>query len=78
MANKIYQLQYDDDIDADIHDFIEQFPRNRKAEMVRHAIRYYLSYYGKEIVPTFTPPMEKKRPEGQRERPTMDIGGNFI
>lgn len=42
MANKIYQLQYDDEIDRDIHEWLSKLPRSRKAEMVRTAIRFYL------------------------------------
>jgi hypothetical protein len=42
MANKIYQLQYDDEIDRDIHEWLNSLPRSRKAEMVRNAIRFYL------------------------------------
>jgi hypothetical protein len=42
MASKIYQLQYDDEIDRDIHEWLNSLPRSRKAEMVRNAIRFYL------------------------------------
>jgi hypothetical protein len=79
MANKIYQLKYDDDLDQDIHDWLESIPSNRKAERVRHAIRYYLTYHGKELVPALAPPVEAapKPIVETRKRPTMDLGGSF-
>jgi hypothetical protein len=76
MVNKIYQLQYDDEFDKDIHEYIENLPRNRKAEMVRHAIRYYLNYHGKELVPVLTPPVEVvKENNKEKKRPALGIGG---
>jgi hypothetical protein len=53
MANKIYQMQYDDEIDRDIAEWLNSLPRSRKAEMVRNAIRFYLYATGeqKAIVP---------------------------
>lgn len=38
-----YKLPYDDEHDKDIIDWINSFGRNKKGEMVRHAIRYYMS-----------------------------------
>jgi len=46
MANKIYQLSYDDQLDKDIHEWLKKIPRSRKAETVRHAIRYYIASNG--------------------------------
>lgn len=40
---KHYKLPLDDEVDKDILDWINSFPRNKKGEMVRHAIRYYMS-----------------------------------
>ncbi|WP_260288488.1 hypothetical protein [Peribacillus aracenensis] len=42
MADKIYQLPYDDEIDKDIAVWLKELPRARKAELVRNAIRFYL------------------------------------
>lgn len=42
MADKIYQLPYDDEIDRDIAVWLKELPRARKAELVRNAIRFYL------------------------------------
>ncbi|PDY91478.1 MULTISPECIES: hypothetical protein [Bacillus cereus group] len=46
MASKIYQLSYDDQLDKDIHEWLKKIPRSRKAETVRHAIRYYIASNG--------------------------------
>nr|DAM04575.1 MAG TPA: hypothetical protein [Caudoviricetes sp.] len=43
MARAVYKLPYDDEVDSDIHDFINSLPRTKKAEIMRHAIRYYMS-----------------------------------
>jgi hypothetical protein len=43
MATQHYKLPYDDEHDKDIIDWINSFSRNKKGEMVRHAIRYYMS-----------------------------------
>lgn len=43
MAQTHYKLPIDDEVDKDIVDWINSFPRNKKGEMVRHAIRYYMS-----------------------------------
>ncbi|HLO12797.1 MAG TPA: hypothetical protein VK190_11345 [Pseudoneobacillus sp.] len=80
MANNIYQLKYDDEVDIDIHDWLLSLPSNRKAEMVRHAIRYYLTYNGKGIVPLLSPPFQQqitKEEPKKKVRPMMDIGGSF-
>lgn len=70
MANNIYQLKYDDVIDKDIHDWLNDLPSNRKAEMVRHALRYYLTYNGKEMTPRLSPPIvQKEEPKPERKRP---------
>lgn len=72
MANNIYQLKYDDVIDKDIHDWLANVPSNRKAELVRHAIRYYLEYHGKEMTPVLSPPMaQKEEPKKERVRPKV-------
>lgn len=42
MAQKVYQMKYDDVIDKDIHSWLEALPRGRKAELVRNAIRFYI------------------------------------
>jgi hypothetical protein len=38
-----YKLPIDDEVDKDILDWINSFHRTKKGEMVRHAIRYYMS-----------------------------------
>ena len=42
MAQSHYKLPLDDELDKDIKDWIDTFPRNKKGEVVRHAIRYYM------------------------------------
>lgn len=61
--NKIYQLPYDDVEDKDINEWLNSFSRNKKAEMVRHAIRYYMSYHGGKSFPVMTPPGELEKAE---------------
>lgn len=46
MADQLYQLPYDDEIDKDIHEWLKGLKRSRKAEIVRHAIRFYLTSTG--------------------------------
>lgn len=43
MSMTHYKLPLDTDVDKDIMDWINQFHRTKKGEMVRHAIRYYMS-----------------------------------
>lgn len=38
-----YKLPIDTEVDADIVAWINKFSRNKKGEMVRHAIRYYMN-----------------------------------
>ena len=46
MSQTHYKLPIDEIVDKDIIDWINSFPRNKKGEMVRHAIRYYMSQLG--------------------------------
>jgi hypothetical protein len=46
MSRKYYQMPYDETIDADIVKWMESLPKDRKAEMVRTAIRYYMAATG--------------------------------
>ncbi|MGE6347991.1 hypothetical protein ACQKIY_25045 [Bacillus mycoides] len=39
----IYKLPLDDDVDVDIQKWMDKIPRNKKAEVIRHAIRLYKS-----------------------------------
>lgn len=43
MAMIHYKLPLDADVDKDIIEWINQFHRTKKGEMVRHAIRYYMA-----------------------------------
>ena len=43
MTKMVYKLPYDDEVDSDIHDFINSLPRTKKAEIMRHAIRFYMA-----------------------------------
>jgi hypothetical protein len=78
MANKIYQLQYDDEIDRDIHEWLNSLPRSRKAEMVRNAIRFYLhATKGSPtpiipVVPVAAPTEQQdEQPKRNRKRPAL-------
>lgn len=41
-----YRLPLDMEFDKDVLDWIENFPSDKKGEMVRHAIRYYMALEG--------------------------------
>jgi hypothetical protein len=78
MANKIYQLQYDDEIDRDIHEWLNSLPRSRKAEMVRTAIRFYLHATNgapTPIIPVVPVAMQveqqAEQPKRNRKRPSI-------
>lgn len=78
MANKIYQLQYDDKIDRDIHEWLNSLPRSRKAEMVRNAIRFYLHSTNVNptpiipIAPVVAPTeLQAEQPKRNRKRPSL-------
>lgn len=70
MANKIYQMQYDDEIDRDIAEWLNSLPRSRKAEMVRNAIRFYLYATGeqKAIVPFAPVAPQQVTPEAAKPK----------
>lgn len=51
----IYKLSLDDEMDKDILDFINSFPRMRKSEVVRQAIREYMSKAEGGTVATLPP-----------------------
>jgi hypothetical protein len=42
MANKVYQLPLDTELDRDILDWLDSLPRSRKAEIVRTALRLFI------------------------------------
>lgn len=46
MSQTHYKLPVDTEVDKDILEWINSFPRNKKGEMVRHAIRYYMAELG--------------------------------
>ncbi|HDR7998330.1 TPA: hypothetical protein QCY50_004955 [Bacillus cereus] len=75
MANKTYLLSYDDVLDKDIKLWLESLPRNRKAEMVRTAIRQFMHTSG--TAPVIAPVVEKKEESKQKKRPKLNRGGNF-
>ncbi|MCY7947931.1 hypothetical protein [Bacillus atrophaeus] len=39
----IYKLPYDKEVDKDIYEWLNSFPKSRKADAVRHALRYYIA-----------------------------------
>ncbi|PFW61565.1 hypothetical protein [Bacillus sp. AFS075034] len=75
MANKTYLLSYDDVLDKDIKLWLDSLPRNRKAEMVRTAIRQYMHTSG--TAPIVTPVVEVKEELKKKKRPKLNRGGNF-
>ncbi|MGD6869988.1 MULTISPECIES: hypothetical protein [Bacillus cereus group] len=87
MASKIYQLSYDDQLDKDIHEWLKKIPRSRKAETVRHAIRYYIASNGGSSgihmpnvsgVPVMsTEPQVQKEIPKKRRPSKLPTDGNF-
>ncbi|WES09670.1 hypothetical protein [Bacillus paranthracis] len=86
MVSKIYQLSYDDQLDKDIHEWLKKIPRSRKAETVRHAIRYYIASNGGSSgihMPNVTGlPISVEEPKSQQEtpkkkRPKLSKDGDF-
>lgn len=51
VANKIYQLPLDDELDKDILDKLDKLPRSRKAEWVRTALRVYIAIEQGDMAP---------------------------
>ncbi|MFC9727605.1 hypothetical protein [Bacillus cereus] len=43
---KFYKLPYDEVADKDIDEWLKSIPRNKKAEAVRYAIRFYKAHLG--------------------------------
>lgn len=44
MTDTIYRLPLDEMTDNDLIDWIGSIPRNKKAEVIRHALRFYKSH----------------------------------
>jgi hypothetical protein len=44
MADMIYKLPLDEATDNDLITWLNKLPRNKKAEVVRHALRFYMSH----------------------------------
>ncbi|MCP8969743.1 hypothetical protein NK662_14525 [Ectobacillus sp. SYSU M60031] len=63
MANQVYQMSYDDEIDKDIHEWLEGLKRSRKAEMVRHAIRFYITAVGQNKYVHTMPAVQAAAPQ---------------
>jgi GIY-YIG catalytic domain len=51
LTNQVYQMSYDENLDSDIHTWLESLPRSRKAELVRNAIRFYIQSTNSSISP---------------------------
>lgn len=87
MANKIYQFSYDDELDKDIHEWINKIPRSRKAETVRHAIRFYIAcnngssgiHMPATSVAPVLPIMEENTSQEtpKKKKPKLSLDGNF-
>ncbi|HZG79529.1 MAG TPA: hypothetical protein VEZ13_02035 [Brevibacillus sp.] len=69
MANRIYQLSLNEDLDKDILEILDSLPRSRKAEWVRQMIRNGMKLERGELAvvpavqPTINPdpPVQKKK-----------------
>jgi hypothetical protein len=56
MADSFYKIPLDDMVDKDLLDWIAEIPRNKKAEVIRHAIRFYISHLKDGELFYYTPP----------------------
>lgn len=82
MMSKVYQLKYDTKVDKDIDDWLSGIPSSRKAELVRHAIRFYLNATGSSVTPALlisnpNQVIQEKEPQKEKRRPKMDTNGGF-
>lgn len=58
MADTQYKLPLDQQTDNDLIEWINSIPRNKKAEVVRHALRFYKSHLKEGEVFYYAPPSE--------------------
>lgn len=58
----IYKLPLERLTDKDLLDWIEKMPRNKKAEIVRHALRFYKSHLGEGEFFYYAPPNPNAHP----------------
>lgn len=92
MANQTYQLPYDSEHDKDIHEWLNELPRNRKGEIVRYALRYYMKSIGVEVsehwaIPTGVEvvkvkessngPKEAKTEKQRKKKPSLPTNGDI-
>lgn len=78
MADRVYQLSYDTELDKDIHSWLEKLPRSRKAELVRNAIRFYLQATGETPNPIITLPSQLvKKQTKEKKKPSLPKDGNL-
>lgn len=90
MARKHYQLPYDDELDHDIVAFLaklDTLTKDRKAEIMRSAVRLYMDYMGEKPrlyfpqvnfgqAPTATP-VEQPKPEKKKKKRPGFTGAEF-
>lgn len=79
MADKVYQLPYDDEIDKDIYNWLQSLPRSRKAELVRNALRFYIqaTQEGNPVVVNPSPVVKKDEEKKIPKRPNIPKDGGF-
>jgi hypothetical protein len=56
MTDTLYKLPLDNQTDTDLIEWINSIPRNKKAEVVRHALRFYKSHLKEGEVFYYAPP----------------------
>lgn len=81
MEDMFYKLPLDGETDGDLIKWINSMPRNKKAEVIRHALRFYKSYLvedGTLFVMPNAPQVEKpekvKKKVGINKSPVRDLG----
>lgn len=78
MARAVYKLPYDDEVDSDLHEFINSLPRTKKAEIMRHAIRFYMANLEEgeliKLPASGTQEPSKQLPQNVRKKPKIKTG----
>lgn len=82
MEDMTYKLPLDGEVDADLIEWINSMPRSKKAEVIRHALRFYKSHLregeGFFVMPNQTvsqdKPVEDKPKKVGIKKPLANLG----
>lgn len=82
MEDMTYKLPLDGEVDADLIEWINSMPRSKKAEVIRHALRFYKSHLregeGFFVMPNQTSPKNEPAEAMPKKvglkKPVADLG----